>query len=77
MKCTVVKSGLNSYGMYCSVMLDDEIIATGYDMSECPEDANLMRDLNFVLHLPTALRKAYEAGVNGESFEVEEVVDED
>lgn len=38
----------------------------------CPEDANLERDLNFVYEIPEMLRKAYEAGKNGEDFVIEE-----
>jgi hypothetical protein len=41
------------------------------NMSECPEDANLGRDLRFVLKIPDWLGRAHAAGVRGESFDLE------
>ncbi len=42
-----------------------------------PEDATLGRDFNDVYNIVFAMKKAYEAGVAGESFEIEEIkVDE-
>ncbi|QDX93608.1 hypothetical protein EEL30_15660 [Brevibacillus laterosporus] len=43
---------------------------------DCPEDATLERDLNFVYNIPDLMRQAYEAGKNGEPFEVVEVDEE-
>ena len=43
-------------------------------LSECPEDASLERDLNFVYDIPDLMKRAWEAGKNGEPFEV---IDED
>jgi hypothetical protein len=50
--------------------IDGKRVFSIYDMSECPEDANLMRDLNFVYEIPDLLKQAYEAGKKGEPFEL-------
>lgn len=42
-----------------------------YDLTECPEDATLYRDLSFVYSIPDMLEEAYEAGKNGEDFTIE------
>ena len=36
-----------------------------------PEDSNLMRDFNDCFNVPDLMRRAYQAGVSGESIEVE------
>lgn len=36
-----------------------------------PEDMSLSRDLNDCLRIPNLMQLAYEAGKNGESFEIE------
>ena len=41
-----------------------------YNMGECPEDANVVRDLSFVYNITSMMRRAYEAGKNGEEFEI-------
>ena len=41
------------------------------ELCECPEDATLFRSLGFVYDIPGLLRRAYEAGKNGEDFEFE------
>lgn len=38
-----------------------------------PEDGNLCRDFSGVYSIPAFLKLAYEAGRNGEDFEIEEV----
>lgn len=43
----------------------------GNGLSECPEDAILGRDLNFVFSIPNLMKQAYEAGKNGEEFDIE------
>ncbi|MED3182038.1 hypothetical protein P4305_18710 [Bacillus thuringiensis] len=37
-------------------------------LSECPEDATLERDLNFVYDIPDMMREAYKAGLRGDKF---------
>lgn len=39
-------------------------------LSECPEDAMLERDLNFVYSIENWIKQAYEAGKNGESLAI-------
>jgi len=63
----------DEYQASCEVDVDGVTIARGMNLSECPEDANLGRDFNFVYELPKVLRKAHQAGLNGEAFEIEEV----
>ncbi|WNF07450.1 hypothetical protein [Brevibacillus borstelensis] len=49
---------------------------SAYPLYECPEDATLERDLNFVYDIPDLMRQAYEAGRNGEPFVITEVDEE-
>lgn len=62
----------DEYQAYCNITVNGKTIASGGNMSECPEDANLGRDLSFIYNLPQFLLEAYEAGKRGDSFEVEE-----
>lgn len=82
MKVKVEYSGVKDepgreYEARCSIWVDGSCIADAGNFSECPEDANLGRDLSFVYELPEVLRLAHEAGANGEPFEVEEVENTD
>ena len=54
------------YENYCEVYIDNKSIASGMDFSECPEDANLGRDLSFIYNLPKVLQQVYEAGKRNE-----------
>ena len=63
------------YDASCKVEQDGKAIATGFNFAECPEDANMMRDLEFIYDLPEALRKSYEAGRRGEPFTIRHVED--
>lgn len=47
------------------------------DLHECPEDANLERDLDFVLDIPEMMESAYKAGLRGDKFVVEHIEEED
>lgn len=40
------------------------------DLHECPEDANLERDLDFVRDIPEMMEAAYKAGLRGDKFVV-------
>lgn len=62
----------DEYQERCEVTVDGKIVASGANFSECPEDANLGRDLRFIYELPQILQIAYEAGRRGESFVIEE-----
>jgi hypothetical protein len=61
------------YGGWCRVSVDGKVIANGYDFSECPEDANLGRGLNFIYDLPEILREAYQEGAFDNGFIIEEI----
>lgn len=63
----------DEYQATCEVSVDGKNVASAENFSDCPEDANLGRDLNFVYGLPAALQAAHDAGKRGESFELEEV----
>lgn len=62
----------DEYQEYCEICVDDDEIVSLGNMSECPEDANLGRSFEFIYHLPDILKAAYEAGKNGEPFEIKE-----
>jgi len=63
----------DEYQERCEVLVDGKVIASGSNLAECPEDANLGRDLRFVYRLPAALMAAFQAGQNGESFDLDEI----
>ena len=57
--------------------MDGKAVASGGNFADCPEDANLGRDLRFVYGIPDALRRAHEVGQRGELFELEEIENAD
>lgn len=61
------------YKARCEVYVDGKTVANAGNFAECPEDANLGRDLRFIYGLPEVLRAAHEAGKRGDAFEVEEI----
>jgi hypothetical protein len=67
----------DEYQEYCKICVDGKIVASLGNMAECPEDANLMRDFSFIYNLPKFLKAAYDAGKNGESFEIKEIENEE
>ena len=54
------------------IHVDGQEVVSAYPLYECPEDATLERNLNFVYDIPDLMRKAYEAGKRDEEFIVEE-----
>ena len=46
------------------------------NLGECPEDANVVRGLNFIYDIPSMMKRAYEAGKAGEEFEIIEETEE-
>ena len=48
-----------------------------HDLTECPEDATLFRDLDFVYEIPDLLRMAYEAGLRKETLAVGGIQEDD
>lgn len=67
----------DEYQARCTIKVDGMFVASVGNFSDCPEDANLGRDLGFVFGLPELLRKAHAAGVNGEPFEIETLENQD
>lgn len=53
-----------------------QIVSIGC-LSECPEDAMLERDLNFVYNIPKLMRQAYDAGKNGDAFDFTSIEDDE
>ena len=48
-----------------------------YNMTECPEDATLNRDLSCIFSLPRIIQEAYDAGKNDEELIFDTILDED
>jgi hypothetical protein len=67
MKIDCYYSG-EDYDKSMELDINNEFEFKVYNMGECPEDANLCRDLSFVYDIPRLLKQAYEAGKNGEEF---------
>lgn len=57
------------------IEIDSKSVIYVHSLSECSEDATLERDLNFVYDIPALMKQAYDAGVRGESFEIERLPD--
>jgi hypothetical protein len=74
MKVKKVITPSSDYGYdRVTIVVDNDEFCSVRDFSECPEDANTGRDLSFVYGIPKLLKKAYEAGKNGDSFDMEEI----
>lgn len=74
MKVTTIETKRNEYGE--GERYELEIMSGGKNISMSagrgePEDNSLSRDLNFVYQIPEMLKLAYEAGKNGEEFEID------
>lgn len=65
--------GFGGYNDDVLVEFDKYIISIG-NMADCPEDANLSRDLRFVLKIPEMLKKANQMGLEGKELEIEKKV---
>ena len=61
------------YGQTLSIEIDGKEVFSVYDGE--PEDNNLSRNFNDCFIIDDLLRKAYEAGKNGEPLEIEWVED--
>lgn len=70
---TFSEKGLENfdYRSYLAIEVDGKMEVEFLDGE--PEDANLSRDFGDCYLIPSLMRKAYEAGKNGESFELEEI----
>lgn len=68
----------NSDGMLCEDMeINGNFAQSVYPLNERPEDAYLERDLISCSAIADYMKEAYEAGKNGESFDVQVVQEKD
>ena len=67
----------DEYQGRCAVFVDGKEIAGGGNFADCPEDANLGRDLKFIYRLPDIIKQAYDAGKAGDQFVIEKVCNAD
>ena len=58
------------YPTYWELHVDGERRMGMGNLEDCPEDASLGRGLNDVFCVVDLMKLAYEAGKNGESFEI-------
>lgn len=77
-KIQEIHEKLDEYNRYYCIEIykDDKEMyrMSGADsLSECPEDATLGRDLNFLFSIPDALKLMYEAGKNNEEIVWKEI----
>lgn len=70
MKVKVIHSDLSDYRNALKIEIDGKRVFSVCDGQ--PEDSNLSRAFNDCYSIPDLLKRAYEAGKNGESYEVEE-----
>jgi hypothetical protein len=68
----IITSGKDKWGgdRYYEVKTPKNSIGLA-DLTECPEDATLNRDLSDIYRVPDMLKEAYEAGKKGEILEFE------
>ena len=72
MVITVIKERSDDY-MYegLEISIDDNYVFSGHHSEDSPEDNSLHRNFSDCYDIPDMLRRAYNAGVNGESFDIE------
>lgn len=73
MRVTVIHGTTYDGMATLKVRVDGKEEISVYPLNECPEDAFLERDLGFAYDIPELMRKAYEAGKDGEEFVIEEI----
>ena len=68
----IVTEEEDEYGEFASlsIEIDDKTKFSVYH-SDSPEDNNLFRNFSDCYDIPSLLRKAWQAGKNGEEFEIE------
>lgn len=59
------------------IKIDDKRVFGINELCECPEDATFGRELSDCNNIPDLLRRAYEAGKNGDYFEIEYIKEEE
>jgi len=61
----------NDYRSFYEINIDGKQVFSFFDGE--PEDANLLRDFSDCYNIVDALKAAYEAGKNGEPFDIEKI----
>lgn len=59
------------------IKIDNKQVFSVNELCECPEDATFGRELSDCNNIPELLRKAYEAGRTGDTFEVEYIEEDE
>ena len=59
------------------IKIDDKQVFSINELCESPEDAIFTRDLSDCNRIPGLLRMAYEAGKNGDFFEIEYIEEDE
>lgn len=81
MKVQVQEYWDKSYGFDTQTSLvieiDGKSVFRMNELCESPEDATFGRDLSDCNNIPSLLRRAYEAGKNGDYFEIEYIKEEE
>ncbi len=67
-----MKIEIESSDSYYSLKINGHHFCSASDECDSPEDMILGRDLAFMTEIPDLLKKAYEAGKNGEKFIIKE-----
>ncbi len=71
MKINAIRKSYDLRDGYC-IEVDGEEVFEAYDGE--PEDSNLSRDFNAIYSIPDLMKRAYEAGKAGETFEIEDTI---
>lgn len=77
MKIKVIEGANNGQATWQRMLINGEEVLSVYPLYECPEDAIIGRDLVSCDEVVNFMRRAYEAGKNGEEFSVTEENGED
>lgn len=77
MKIKVIEGANNDQATWQRMLINGEEVLSVYPLYECPEDAIIGRDLVSCDEVVNFMRRAYEAGKNGEEFSVTEENGED
>lgn len=56
---------------WAELLIDGECKLEAHDLSDCPEDATLSRDMSFFYEIGDLMQLAYDAGRRGEEIQFE------
>lgn len=77
MKVVITESYNDDGARSESMEIDGKNALSTYPLYECPEDATLERDMVSCSDVATLMYKAYQAGVEGESFSLDTIQGEE